>query len=104
MQGAALRCRKSCPRLIRERAVRALRFGADVQERRQHHRERIVDAASLTPPEPLVRYLDVFRFVFRRWDTREVARLYATGLPSKLPRISGETMKACAMKSPARSR
>ncbi len=52
------------------------------------------DTASLTPAEPLAGYLDLFRPVFRRRDTREVARLYATGLLSALPRKNGETMEA----------
>ena len=52
------------------------------------------DTAALTPPEPLARYLDGFRLVFKRRDTREVARLYATGLLSALPRKNGETMEA----------
>ncbi len=93
--------------MARERAVRALRFGSRVLEQRQERREEIYndprkrklrpgefDTASLTPAEPLAGYLDLFRPVFRRRDTREAARLYATGLLSALPRKNGETMEA----------
>ena len=92
---------------MQDKVARSLRFGPHVLERRQKKREEIYndphkrklrprefDSASLTPPEPLARYLDGFRSVFRRRDTREVARLYTTGLLSNLPRKNGETMEA----------
>ena len=92
---------------MRERAVRALRFGADVRDQRQQKREQMYDdprkrklrprefdAASLSPPEPVVRYLEGFRSVFKRRDTLAVAVLYVIGLLSDLPHKNGETMEA----------
>ena len=92
---------------MHERAVRALRFGADVRDQRQQKREQMYDdprkrklrprefdAASLSPPEPVVRYLEGFRSVFKRRDTLAVAVLYVIGLLSDLPHKNGETMEA----------
>ena len=107
MDDEALRNRDTWLQQMRERAVRALRFGADVLEQRRAKREQLYadprkrklkpgefNTASRTPPEPLARYLDVFGSVFRRRDTLEVARLYLTGLLSSLARKNGETMEA----------
>ena len=92
---------------MRERAVRALRFGLDVREQRRQKREQMYDdprkrklrprefnVASLSPPEPVVRYLEGFRSVFKRRDTLAVAVLYVIGLLSDLPHKNGETMEA----------
>jgi len=92
-------------RLMRENALRALRFGPrpERQQKREaiwqdpHKRKlepRTFDTVSLTPPARLEQYLDRFAAVFGRRDTLRQAMLYVIGLLSGLSRKNGETMEA----------
>jgi SRSO17 transposase len=82
---------------LREQQIRALRFGPKAEKPFDPRRKlppQAVGSAPILPQPEMHRYVEGFRSVFRRRETRRNAEIYLLGLCSDLPHKNGETMEA----------
>ena len=82
---------------LREKQVRALRFGPKPEkpfDERRKIRPEAIGRAPILPNPDLSEYVRRFKGVFGRRETVSNAEIYMTGLCSDLPHKNGETMEA----------